>query len=104
MVRKSFLMRVNPGAHAEYEKRHNPIREELVTVLKAHGVHNYSIHLDAESNLLFAYVEIEDEERWVSIAKEEVCQRWSQYMSDVMPPNSDDSPAVRDLKEVFYLA
>jgi len=34
MIRKSFLMHVNPDAHAEYEKRHSPIWEELAAVLK----------------------------------------------------------------------
>lgn len=104
MIRKSFLMHVNPDAHAEYEKRHSPIWEELAAVLKAHGVHNYSIHLDAENNTLFAYAEIEDEDRWSSIAQEAVCQRWWKHMGDVMPSNPDNSPVSRNLKEVFHLA
>ena len=38
-------MKVNPDAHHEYERRHQPIWEELQTVLKGHGVSNYSIFL-----------------------------------------------------------
>jgi len=104
MIRKTFLMHVNPDQHAEYERRHNPIWQELADVLKAHGVHNYSIHLDAETNLLFAYAEIEDETRWNSIAQEPICQKWWRHMGDVMPGNPDNSPVSRDLREVFHLA
>lgn len=103
MIRKAFLMHVHPDQHAEYERRHNPIWEQLAAVLKAHGVHNYSIYLDAETNLLFAYAEVEDEARWDSIAQEPVCQEWWQYMAGVMPSNPDSSPVARDLREVFHL-
>jgi L-rhamnose mutarotase len=59
LLRKAFVMRVHPDQHAEYERRHNPIWPELEQTLKAHGVHNYSIFLNAETNQLFAYAEIE---------------------------------------------
>lgn len=64
MIRKAFLMRLNADAHDEYIRRHNPIWEELKAVLKAHGVHNYSIFLEPETNRLFAYAEIETEDDW----------------------------------------
>lgn len=103
MIRKAFKMYVNPAAHAEYEQRHTPIWAELAEVLKAHGAHHYSIFLDAESNTLFAYVEIESQERWDAVAQTEVCQRWWAYMQDVMPTNPDHSPVSVELKPVFYL-
>ena len=103
MIRKAFLMHVYPEQHAEYERRHNPIWERLAEVLKAHGVHNYSIYLDAAANQLFAYAEVEDEAQWDSIAQEPVCQEWWRHMSDVMPSNPDSSPVARDLREVFHL-
>lgn len=104
MIRKTFVMWVDPEAHAEYERRHRPIWDELADVLRAHGVHNYSIHLDTETHTLFAYAEIEDEARWASIAQEPACQRWWRAMADVMPTLPDGSPKSRELREVFYLA
>jgi L-rhamnose mutarotase len=59
MIRKAFVMQVNPDAHEEYQRRHNPIWPELEAVLKAHGAHRYAIYLDKQRNLLFATVEIE---------------------------------------------
>ena len=103
MIRKAFVMQVNPDAHEEYERRHNPIWPELESVLD-HGAHHYAIYLDKSRNLLFATVEIESEERWNAVAHTEVCQRWWEYMSAVMPSNPDHSPVSSELREVFYLA
>jgi L-rhamnose mutarotase len=74
-MRKAFVMQLFKGMEGEYEKRHSPIWKELEDVLKAHGVHNYSIFFLKETYQLFAYVEIEDEEKWNAIAKTEVCQK-----------------------------
>jgi L-rhamnose mutarotase len=103
MIRKAFVMSVNAGCEEEYERRHRPIWEELAAVLRAHGVSNYSIFLRPETRQLFGYAEIESEERWAAIAQTEVCQRWWQHMSDVMPANADGSPVSLGLREVFHL-
>jgi L-rhamnose mutarotase len=96
-------MSVNAGAEEEYERRHRPIWDELAAVLKAHGVHNYSIFLHPETRQLFGYAEIESEERWAAIAGTKVCQRWWKHMADVMPANADASPVSVALREVFHL-
>ena len=103
MIRKSFVMQVNPGQEAEYQRRHSPIWKELADVLSAHGAHNYSIFLEPETHQLFGYVEIEDEARWNALASTAVCQRWWKYMGDIMPSNPDNSPVSSGLKEVFHL-
>ncbi len=104
MIRKAFVMSVHRGHEAEYARRHQPIWAELEAVLKAHGVHNYSIFLHPDTNQLFGYVEIEDEARWAAIAGTDVCRRWWRHMADVMPANPDNSPVARELTEVFHLA
>jgi len=96
-------MKVNPDAHDEYERRHQPIWEELQTVLKGHGVSNYSIFLDNKTSQLFGYAEIESEELWSAIAATDECQRWWAFMRDIMPTNPDNSPVSINLKEVFHL-
>ena len=103
MIRKAFQMSVNPDQHEEYERRHRPIWPELEQVLKDHGVHNYSIFLDAESSRLFGYAEIEDEARWAAIAQTDVCRRWWASMAALMPANPDSSPVSLDLREVFHM-
>jgi L-rhamnose mutarotase len=103
MMRKAFLMSVHPEQHAEYRKRHNPIWPELEAELKSHGVHNYSIFLNPETSQLFAYVEIENEAQWQSIAKTKACQKWWRHMREIMPSNPDNSPIATELQEVFHL-
>jgi len=103
MIRKAFAMSVFEGKEEEYERRHNPIWADLEQTLKSHGVHNYSIFLHPETRQLFAYVEIEDEERWDAISKTDSCKRWWAYMRDMMPSNPDNSPVSLELKEVFHI-
>ena len=68
-MRLAFRMKVNPDKHDEYIARHNPIWPELEQTLLAHGVRSYSIFLDQATSDLFAYAEIESEERWQAIAR-----------------------------------
>jgi len=103
MIRKAFLMKVNPDAHEEYEHRHRPIWTDLEKVLKRYGVHNYTIFLEPATSQLFGYVEIESEERWAAIAETDECKRWWAFMKDIMPTNADNSPVSAELKEVFHL-
>jgi L-rhamnose mutarotase len=103
MIRKAFRMSVHHGQEEEYARRHNPIWPELADMLVAHGVHTYSIFLDRQTGDLFAYVEIESEERWNAIAATDVCRRWWRYMSEVMPSQPDGEPVSRPLPEVFHL-
>jgi L-rhamnose mutarotase len=103
MIRKAFVMSVDAGQEAEYEHRHRPIWPELEEMLKAHGVHNYSIFLLPDTRQLFAYAEIEDESRWDAIADTEICKKWWAHMGDVMPSNPDNSPVAENLREVFHI-
>lgn len=102
-LRKAFMMHVHPDMHAEYERRHRPIWPELEVTLREHGVINYSIFLDEETDTLFAYAEIESEERWEAIAQTEICQRWWASMKELMPSNPDNSPVSSPLREVFHI-
>jgi L-rhamnose mutarotase len=104
VIRKAFVMSVNPGMEAAYERLHNPIWPELERVLKEFGVGNYSIFLHPGTRQLFAYVEIESEGRWDAIAQTPECRRWWRHMAQIMPLGSDGAPVAIDLKEVFHLA
>jgi len=104
MIRKAFRMSVNAGSEAEYERRHSPIWAELEELLVQHGVRSYSIFIDPDTQDLFAYAEIESEDRWKAIASTPICRRWWQHMREIMPANPDNSPVSRDLREVFHLA
>lgn len=103
MIRKAFVMSVHPGQEDAYEQRHNPVWPELAAVLKSHGAHNYSIFLHPGTRQLFAYVEIESEERWNAIAQTDACRRWWAYMCEIMPSHPDHRPVSTALQPVFHL-
>lgn len=52
MIRLAFKMKLHPGKKDEYKKRHNQIWPELKQLLKASTIHDYSIFLDEETNIL----------------------------------------------------
>lgn len=52
-------------------------------------MHNYSISLHPGTLQLFAYVEIESEEKWGAIASTDVCRRWWVAMAPLMETDSE---------------
>ena len=103
MTRKGFKMFLYPGMAQEYEKRHNELWPEMKDMIHAHGGHNYSIYLDPETNVLYGYLEVEDEELWARSADTAVNRKWWDYMADIMETNEDNSPVCVVLKPVFHL-
>lgn len=103
MQRYAFKMFLNPGAQHEYRRRHEAIWPELKALIRAKGVRNYSIHLDPETNVLFAYLERTDDHDMDDLPKHPVMQRWWASMKDIMAANPDGSPVTAALAEMFYL-
>ena len=72
-------------------------------MIHQYGGRNYSIFLEEETNTLYGYLEIEDEEIWKTSADTAVNRKWWDFMADIMETNSDNSPVAVDLKTVFHL-
>ena len=96
-------MKLLPGCELEYERRHNAIWPELVTLLQQAGIYNYSIFLDPDTLSLFAFLQVEEESLLDTLPAKETMKKWWAYMSDIMETNEDQSPVSKPLKEVFYL-
>jgi L-rhamnose mutarotase len=103
LIRKAFVMRIHEGCHSEYQKRHDEIWPELVNVLKQAGAQRYSIFMLPNSNMLFAYVEIQDQAAWDAVSNTDVCKRWWSYMKDIMETNPDNSPVSTELTSAFFM-
>ena len=104
MQRYAFKMFLNPGCAAEYRRRHDEIWPELSALLAESGVSNYSIHLDRESDTLFAYLERRDNHTMDDLPEHPIMRRWWDYMKDLMRYNPDGTPAAIALEEMFYMA
>lgn len=103
MIRKSFKMYLNEGMAEEYERRHNLLWPEMKEMIHECGGHNYSIFLDEITNVLYGYIEIEEEEKWAKSADTPINRKWWDYMADIMKTNPDNSPVSDGLKPVFHL-
>ena len=104
MQRQAVKMFLNAGCAAEYRKRHDAIWPELAALLADAGVSNYSIHLDPETNILFAYLERRDDHRMDALPAHPVMRNWWDHMKDIMRANPDGSPVAIALEEMFFLA
>lgn len=103
MVRKGFKMFLYPGMAEEYERRHNLLWPEMKEMIHEHGGRNYSIYLDIETNVLYGYLEVEDEKIWEKSADTPINRKWWAFMADIMETNADNSPVCINLTPMFHL-
>jgi len=99
----AFKMKLNPGMEAEYKRRHDEIWPELVVLLKEAGVSDYSIHLDRETNTLFAVLWRRDDHGMDDLPRQPVMKRWWAHMADIMAVKPDNEPIATPLVTVFHM-
>ncbi len=102
-MRIAFKMKLKPGYASEYKKRHDEIWAELSNELTKAGIYDYSIFLDEETNTLFAVHKLNNKNTSDLLPEKDIVKKWWNYMADIMDVNTDNSPVVKPLKEVFYL-
>ena len=102
-IRNAFKMKLKPGFEAEYKKRHDEIWPELAALLSETGIQEYSIFLDEETLILFAFQKISKEFDEAYLPSHPIVKKWWAYMADIMETNHDNSPISKSLKEVFNL-
>ena len=103
MERLAFKMYLNVGQKEEYRKRHNELWPELRQLLKGAGVSEYSIFLDEETSILFAFQKVSGDGGSQDLGQTEIVQKWWAFMADLMKTNPDNSPVTVPLEEVFYM-
>lgn len=103
MEQIAFTMRLKAGHADEYRRRHDAIWPELVALLRATGIGDYSIFLDEPTGTLFAVLRRTPDHRMAGLADEPVMRRWWAHMRDIMATNADGSPVVTPLLPMFHL-
>lgn len=98
-----FRMRLNPGMEAEYQRRHDEIWPELTTLLHDAGVSDYSIHLDAETNMLIGVLIRTADHGMDALPDHPVMQKWWAHMADIMETGPDNAPVAVALPSVFHM-
>ncbi len=104
MERLAWKGRIKPGCKEEYIKRHDEIWPEMVELLKAAGICNYTIF--ANGNELFGYYECE---KGIAFAESTqagspIVDRWNEYMDDILELEMDpETGAQPKMEQVFRL-
>ena len=119
--RVSFVMKLNHADNlAEYKRRHDGAdphwdgpKAQLHSALTKNGVHNYSIFHSPETNVLYAYAELDDSAGFERTSKTADCAIWWKYFEDakLMRYNDDApntllggaTPWADGLNEVFHM-
>ena len=101
--RHIFRMRLHVGQMAEYKRRHDAIWPELVQLLHAAGVSDYSIHLDEKTNHLIGVLTRTDDHGMDALPDHPVMQKWWAHMGDIMDTNVDASPVAIALTPLFHM-
>jgi len=103
MERLAFKMYLKEGQKEEYKKRHDQLWPELHKLLKDAGISEYSIFLDEETNILFAFQKVSGEGGSQDLGQTAIVKKWWAFMADIMKTNPDNSPVAIQLEEVFYM-
>ncbi|ODT66588.1 MAG: L-rhamnose mutarotase [Pelagibacterium sp. SCN 63-23] len=99
----AFKMKLNPGMAAAYRQRHDDIFPELVELLHAAGVKDYSIHLDPETDILFGVLWRRRDHGMDALPTHAVMQRWWAHMADIMQTDASNAPISTDLVPMFWM-
>jgi len=104
LKRYAFLLRLRPGAAADYEEAHHSVWPEMLALLKRAGISEYSIY--RRDDLLILALRTKDfEATWSRIENDPVNLRWQAEMAPYFAPNEALRAGERFpmLEEVFYL-
>ena len=104
MEKFAFKMQLNPGQRDEYKRRHDEIWPELSQALTDAGVTDYSIHLDSDTNILFATMWRQDPQALYDLAKTDLMQKWWAHMADIMETvDGGNEPVATPLETLFHM-
>jgi L-rhamnose mutarotase len=103
LEKHAFKMVLNPGMRDEYRRRHDAIWPELVDLLHAAGVSDYSIFFDEETNVLFGVLWRRKDHTMAALPQTALMQKWWAHIADIMATNDRNEPIAIDLTPVFHM-
>jgi L-rhamnose mutarotase len=104
LKRWAFLLRIQPGAGAEYDRAHAAVWPEMLALLKRSGISEYSIFRRDEL-LFLTFRAVDFEETWSSLESDPVNLRWQAAMAPYFAPLEGLRPGERFpmMEEVFWM-
>ena len=102
MIRRAFVMRLNPGKLAEYRRFHDNIWPELEAEIERSGIASMTIF--ENDPMLFLYSEIRDPAAWDKLWGSKIHDRWSgEAMASLMFFRDDGLVDATEVREIFHL-
>ena len=103
MERFAWKGRITPGMQAEYKRRHDEIWPEMVELLKAAGIRNYTIWSDGD--VLFGYYECEHGIEFAAKpqAGSPIVDKWHVYMDDALELEKDPVTGAQPKMQCMFL-
>jgi L-rhamnose mutarotase len=99
MVRQAFVMKLKPGALAEYTRHHDQLWPELADAIRACGIQKIATF--ADDPYLFLYSEVEDVGAWARLWDTEIHRKWGEIMEPLMEYGTDGKVKARFVQQVF---
>ncbi len=103
MKKFAFKMQINPGQRDEYKQRHDEIWPKLLQALSEAGVSDYSIHLDPDTNILFATMWRRKDHGLDVLSQTDLMHKWWAYMANIMLTHDNNEPIVTPLETLFHM-
>jgi L-rhamnose mutarotase len=104
MIRSAFKMKLSSGNVEEYKRRHDEIWPELTAELRKAGISDYSIYFDPETQILFAFQKLSEDNTADTLPQNPVVRKWWDYMNDgIMEYDEENAPISTPLTEVFHM-
>jgi len=109
MERRGRIIRVKPECLDEYIRIHAEVWPDVLKVISAANITNYSIFLKQPENLLFAYLEYvgtDYESDMKRLGEEPAMQRWWVLTDPMQEPLNTRRPGEwwAEMTSVFHLA
>lgn len=103
MERLCFTFEIYPGKEEEYKRRHDEIWPELVEVIQAAGLKNYSLF--RRGTQIIAYVEAHPDAATAMafVAASEHNDRWAAWFEDVIVSLEGTDGQLQVCDEVWHL-
>ena len=103
MQRICFLMEIQPGREAEYERRHTEVWPELEETLRTAGVRNYSLFRCGTQVIAYAECHPDADTAFGAVGETEVNRRWADWFGDVLAQHTDVDGRLIEAAEVWHL-
>ena len=102
MGKYAWSAKIVPGMKEEYKKRHDEIWPELVELLRAAGIKNYTIWNVGDQ--LFGYYECTKGIKFAADMQKNspIVAKWDEYMKDVLIMEMDENTGAQPLLECVF--